>query len=225
MKPLFLIRVDGWLEDLDICLERIQKFVKTPHEILLLDVMENSGLKSKENISVANLPVGLGWGQTFAHAFENNSHSIQILMDMSTLLTGDPLPQVIAELEDPQVIGAGWHGGLFNLEEKWRSVDDKGPGEVDVLFSYFFAVEREFLLKAGGANASATYYRNADIEMSLAIRAAGGKLWQMDLPLEQGRHHGYHDVDPDYREKKSKENYNRVLEKFRGRNEILVARR
>jgi hypothetical protein len=42
MKPLFLIRVDGWLADLDICLERIQKFVKTPHEILLLDVMENS---------------------------------------------------------------------------------------------------------------------------------------------------------------------------------------
>ena len=71
MKPLFLIRVDGWLADLDICLQRIQKFVETPHEILLLDVMENSGLKSKENISVTNLPVGFGWGQTFAHAFAN----------------------------------------------------------------------------------------------------------------------------------------------------------
>jgi len=120
--------------------------------------MENSGLKSKENISVAKLPVGFGWGQTFAHAFENNSHSIQILMDMSTLLTGDPLPQVIAELEDPQVIGAGWHGGLFNLEEKWRSVDDKGPGEVDVLFSYFFAIKREKLLESEGFEPEAHFY-------------------------------------------------------------------
>ena len=81
------------------------------------------------------------------------------------------------------------------------------------------------ILKAGGANGSATYYRNADIELSLALRAAGGKLWQMELPLIQGRHHGYHDVDPEYREKKSRENYNRILEKYRGRVEILTPRR
>ena len=48
-------------------------------------------------------------------------------------------------------------------------------------------MDREFALKAGGANPSAPYYRNADIEMSLGLRAAGGKLWQMELPLNQGR--------------------------------------
>jgi hypothetical protein len=121
--------------------------------------------------------------------------------------------------------GVGWKGGLVDLEDDWRSTKDRGDGEVDVLFSYFFAFDREFVLKAGGANGSATYYRNADIELSLAIRAAGGKLWQEELPLEQGRHHGYHDADPEYREKKSKENYNRILEKYRGRSEILSPRR
>ena len=94
-----------------------------------------------------------------------------------------------------------------------------------MLFSYFFAMDRELAIKAGGANSSATYYRNADIEMSLGLRAAGGKLWQMDLPLVQGRHHGYHDVDADYREKNSKKNYGRILEKYRGRTDILSARR
>ena len=113
----------------------------------------------------------------------------------------------------------------MNIEDEWRSVDDRGVGEVDVLFSYFFALDREFALKAGGANPSATYYRNADIELSLALRAAGGKLWQLDLPLEQGRHHGYHDVDPAYREKHSKENYNRILRRFRGKSDILSPRR
>jgi hypothetical protein len=145
-------------------------------------------------------------------------------MDPSTNFTGDAITLVLSELDEGYQ-GVGWRGGLVNVEDEWRSVDDRGEGEVDVLFSYFFAMDREFALKAGGANSSATYYRNADIEMSLAIRAAGGKLWQMDLPLTQGRHHGYHDVDPDYREKKSKENYNRILEKYRGRTDILSARR
>ena len=65
----------------------------------------------------------------------------------------------------------------------------------------------------------------ADLELSLAIRSFGGKLMQLDLPLEQGRHHGYHDVDPDYRDKNSRKNYQRILDRFRGKNEILSPRR
>jgi hypothetical protein len=87
------------------------------------------------------------------------------------------------------------------------------------------ALDRKFALNAGGANPSAKYYRNADIELSLAIRASGGKLMQIDLPLEQGRHHGYYDTDPDYRDKNSRKNYQRILERFRGKNEILSPRR
>ena len=66
------------------------------------------------------------------------------------------------------------------------------------------------MIEVGGFNPRAVYYRNADIELSLAIRAAGGKLMQIDLPLSQGRHHGYHDVDPDYRDKNSRKNYQRI---------------
>jgi hypothetical protein len=94
-----------------------------------------------------------------------------------------------------------------------------------VLFSYYFAMDRKFAISAGGANPSAKYYRNADLELSLAIRSVGGKLMQLDLPLEQGRHHGYHDIDPDYRDKNSRKNYQRILDRFRGKNEILSPRR
>ena len=147
-----------------------------------------------------------------------------MIIDPSTNFLGDPIPATLEKLESGYV-GVGWRGGLVNTDDDWRSVDDRGAGEVDVLFSYYFGMDREFALAAGGANPSATYYRNADIELSLALRAAGGKLWQLDLPLEQGRHHGYHDVDPEYREKKSKDNYNRILERFRGQSDILSPRR
>ena len=126
---------------------------------------------------------------------------------------------------DKGYVAVGWKGGLINLDDEWRSVDDKGDGEVDVLFSYFMIVNRQFAIDAGGANTSATYYRNADLEMTLSLRAHGGKLLQMALPLTQGRHHGYHDVDSEYRDKNSKKNYQRLLDRFRGRNDILAPRR
>jgi hypothetical protein len=145
-------------------------------------------------------------------------------MDPSTVFNADPIPQTLAALGSGYQ-GVGWKGGLVNIDDEWRTTTDKGVGEVDVLFSYYMAIDREFALAAGGANPSAKYYRNADLELSLAIRQSGGKLLQIDLPLEQGRHHGYHDVDPEYRDKNSRKNYQRILDRFRGKNEILSPRR
>jgi hypothetical protein len=127
--------------------------------------------------------------------------------------------------EKGEFVAVGWRGGLVNTEDQWRSVDDKGPGEVDVLFSYFMAFNREAMIEVGGFNPRALYYRNADMEYSLKIRQAGGRLLQMELPLIQDRHHGYHDADPEYREVQSKKNYDRILDKYRGKDAILSPRR
>ncbi len=171
------------------------------------------------------LNAGASWGEA-ANALLNKINSkYLILMDPSTRFTGDAIAPVIAELEKGEYAAVGWRGGLINIDDEWRSVDDKGDGEVDVLFSYFMGLNRAYVLEAGGFNARAVYYRNADIEFSLKLRHAGGRLLQMALPLEQGRHHGYHDADPEYREVQSKKNYDRILERFRGKSAILSLRR
>ena len=171
------------------------------------------------------LNAGASWGEA-ANALLNKINSkYLILMDPSTRFTGDAIAPVIAELEKGEYAAVGWRGGLINIDDEWRSVDDKGDGEVDVLFSYFMGLNRAYVLEAGGFNARAIYYRNADIEFSLKLRHAGGRLLQMELPLEQGRHHGYHDADPEYREVQSKKNYDRILERFRGKSAILSPRR
>lgn len=212
---------DGFFDDFGKCIASIKKFTDTPISVFASG-KEN---KAAEELFGAQWQKNkLGWGHSVNHFLNTVSEKYVVIMDPSTNFLGDAITPTLEKLESGYE-GVGWRGGLMNIEDEWRSVDDRGAGEVDVLFSYFFAFDREFALKAGGANPSATYYRNADIELSLALRAAGGKLWQLDLPLEQGRHHGYHDVDPDYREKKSKDNYNRILEKYRGRTEILSPRR
>ncbi|MDA2962286.1 MAG: hypothetical protein O3A27_00805 [Actinomycetota bacterium] len=168
---------------------------------------------------------GAGWGGCANTLLKRIKSKYVVIMDPSTRLIGDAVTPVIEELEKGEFVAVGWRGGLINIQDEWRSVEEKGDGEVDVLFSYFLALNREAVLEAGGFNPRAIYYRNADIEFSLKLRQAGGRLLQMSLPLEQGRHHGYHDVDPEYRQVQSKKNYDRILERFRGKSTILSPRR
>ena len=168
---------------------------------------------------------GAAWGDCANVFLEKVQSKYIVIMDPSTRFTGDAITPVVQQLEKGDYVAVGWRGGLVNTEDEWRSVDDKGSGEVDVLFSYFMAFNRAAMIEVGGFNPRALYYRNADIEYSLKIRQAGGRLLQMELPLTQERHHGYHDVDPEYREVQSKKNYDRILDKYRGKSAILSPRR
>ena len=82
-------------------------------------------------------------------------------------------------------------------------------------------------LAVGGPHPKARFYRNADMELSLMLREAGGRLVVPagELPVRQDRHRGYHDSDPAYRDAESAKTYNRLLQRFRGRKEILAPRR
>ena len=220
------IIAEGFTEDLITCVSAITKHTQTPVSIYAngkSNWLSDDLFKSKQ-ISITQEKNPLGWGNVINHFLNTSTEDYLVIMDPSTIFTADPITPTLTQLESGYQ-GVGWKGGLVNLDDEWRSTDDKGVGEVDVLFSYFLALDRVFTQKAGGANPSAKYYRNADMELSLAIRAAGGKLMQIDLPLTQERHHGYYDVDPDYRDKNSRKNYQRILERFRGKNEILSPRR
>ena len=227
MNATVAIVADGFQEDLVQCVQSVREYSNAPIHVF------TSG-KENKNLCDPLLEFTpfhggwqknkLGWGHSVQHLLHTIETKYVVLMDPSTQFVGDAISPAIAEA-DKGYVAVGWKGGLINLDDEWRSVDDKGDGEVDVLFSYFMIVNRQFAIDAGGANTSATYYRNADLEMTLSLRAHGGKLLQMALPLTQGRHHGYHDVDSEYRDKNSKKNYQRLLDRFRGRNDILAPRR
>jgi len=219
------IIVEGFTDD---ALESVRS-IKANSEcgIVILSIGDPGALVTEMDTRTYLFAVahGAGWGDCANALLTKIKSKYLILMDPSTSFTGDAISPVIAQLDAGDYVGVGWRGGLVNTEDEWRSVDDKGDGEVDVLFSYFLALNREAILETGGFNPRAIYYRNADIEFSLKLRQTGGRLLQMELPLQQGRHHGYHDVDPDYREAQSKKNYDRILERFRGKSAILSPRR
>jgi len=217
--------VEGFHDDVVTTIKSIRKFSNVPIAIICIG---DVGILEEEvdaNLFLVQITDDCGWGGAANALLRHVLSRYVVIMDPSTRLVADAINPVLEELRRGEYAAVGWRGGLVNLEDDWRSVDDKGAGEVDVLFSYFLALDRESALEAGGFNSRAIYYRNADIEFSLKLRHANGRLLQMQLPLEQERHHGYYDVEPSFREAQSKKNYDRVLERFRGKNAILSPRR
>jgi len=217
--------IDGFHDDAVATIKAIKEHSQCAIAIL---VVGDPGVLVDEldsRTSLVQLTEDFGWGESANALLRNVTSEFIVIMDPSTRFTGDAIAPVLAELQKREFVAVGWRGGLMNLEDDWRSVDDKGAGEVDVLFSYFIAMHREDALAVRGFSNRALYYRNADIEFSLNLRQSNGRLLQMDLPLEQDRHHGYHDTDPEYRDAQSKKNYDRILERFRGKTAILSPRR
>ncbi len=217
--------IDGYHED---AVETIKTIKANSDCAIAMLVIGEPGILADQldaRTSLVSLAENFGWGESANALLRNVTSEFIVIMDPSTRFTGDAITPVLAELKKRDFVAVGWRGGLINLEDEWRSVDDKGPGEVDVLFSYFIAMHREDVLATRGFNNRALFYRNADIEFSLSLRSSNGRLLQVELPLVQDRHHGYHDSDPDYRELQSKKNYDRILERFRGKTTILAPRR
>ncbi len=217
--------IDGYHED---AIETIKTIKQHSDCAITMLVLGDAGIIADQLDARTSLVVvteDFGWGENANALLRNITSEFVIIMDPSTRFTGDAVAPVLAELKKREYVAVGWRGGLVNLEDDWRSVDDKGPGEVDVLFSYFIGMHREDAIAARGFNNRALFYRNADIEFSLGLRHANGRLLQMELPLVQDRHHGYHDSDPEYRDAQSKKNYDRILERFRGKTAILSPRR
>ena len=194
-----LIVIEGFIDDAITCINSIK--ANSDCNIAVLSIGPAGELADVIDQRTGLVEIAeTGWGEAVNALMKNVDSKYVIVMDPSTTLTGDAISPVLAELTKNEFVAVGWKGGLVNLADDWRSTEDKGDGEVDVLFSYFMAIDRVAALEVGGFNARAIYYRNGDIEFSLKLRHGTGRLLQMHLPLEQGRHHGYHDADPAYRE-------------------------
>jgi hypothetical protein len=219
------IIVDGFISDAIESVRTIKANTKTPIVALVIGDPEDLVNEIDLQFQLIAITEDFGWGENTNALLKNLSTKYMLIMDPSTRFLGDAMAPVLAELNKGEFCAVGWRGGLVNTDDEWRSVDDKGVGEVDVLFGYFMAFNCADATNAGGFNNRAIYYRNADMEFSLRLRNVDGRLLQMELPLEQARHHGYYDTEEQFREIQSKKNYDRILERFRGKSAILSPRR
>src|SRR4051812_9463158 len=210
--------VDGWPEDVRTCVGALLHHTPTDVVVQALDLGNVAGAGDAlhefagDRLEEWHLQSGpawcggsVGWGPARTALLRADTAAVHVWCDLSTVLTGDVItPMVEAIQAEAEVVGAGWRGADVDRDDEWRSVSDAGPGDVDVLLGYLFAMRRDVALAAGGPHPKARVYRNADLEFSPAPRPAArgpgsaGRLLGPGgaLPRPPGRPPGFPHHDP-----------------------------
>lgn len=228
--------VDGWPQDVR---ETVTAWVEhTSATVVGLDLGDVDGAgRVLAEVAAAHpgrvehhhLERPCGWGEAREALLRLDGSEVHVVADLSSVPTGDALAPLLAALrERPDASVATWRG--VDAAADWQSFVDAGPGEVDAALGYLFAVRRADALLVGPPR-KARYYRNADMEWSFLLREGlradgrgGVVVPEGELPVRQGRHHGYADTGPELRERESRKNYSRFLGRFRGRDDLRATR-
>jgi GT2 family glycosyltransferase len=219
--------VHGWRPDVERWLLSVFTHCKADFEALLVD---NSGdvrmagwlqTRAAERLRLVTLDPPLGFGTAVNAGIEAAAGEVIVLFDPGVELTGDAVTPLLQALSDPTVAVAGPYGlrGAGTLKE---FEEDAGP-EVDAIEAYCMAFRRSDAQGVGGFDSKFRFYRIADIEFSFRLRDRGGRaLVVAGLPLKRGEHRLWEAASPAERDRFSKRNMYRFLDKWGSRTDLLI---
>jgi hypothetical protein len=151
---------------------------------------------------------------------------VVILLDTSVEPTGDIVTPLVRALDDPTVaVAGGW--GIVSAD--LRRFEDAPPGDVDAIEGYCQAFRREDFVARGPLDERFRYYRNLDIWWSLVLRDGGEgerprrAVRLAGLPAERHDHRGWTSLPDAERDRQSKRNFYRIIERFGARRDLLVS--
>ncbi len=130
--------------------------------------LERHGGGRSVEVVAADAAGGFGAAQT--RALATASGGIVLIIDTSLELTGDLVGDLVTALADPAVAVAGPFGlATGNLCD----YEERTAGDVAAVQGYCLAARRADLVAIGGVQERFTWYRNADIDVSLRLRTLG----------------------------------------------------
>ena len=221
--------VHGWRPDVERWLLSVFTHTRADFEALLVD---NSGdarmagwLQSRaaERLRLVTLDPPAGFAIAVNAGIEAAAGEVVVLFDPGVELTGDAVTPLLDALADPTVVVAGPFGlrGKGTLKE---FEEDRGP-EVDAIEGYCMAFRRSDAEAVQGFDPKFRFYRIADIEFSFRLRDRGGRaLAVAGLPVTKHEHRLWDATDPTERDRLSKRNFYRFLDRWGKRADLLVGR-
>src|SRR3954453_4021920 len=170
----------------------------------------------------------LGQGAATNIGLRRASAPVVVLMDPSVEPTGDVITPLVEALGDPAVAVAGpW--GITSSD--LRTFEDAEPGDVDAIEGYLLAFRRSDAAERGPLDERFRFYRNLDIWWSLVLRDAGEgneprrAVRVDDVPAVRHEHRGWESVPEEERNRQSKRNFYRIIDRFGSRRDLLVSER
>ena len=177
--------------------------------------------RAAERLRLITLDPPVGFATAVNAGIDAAAGEVIVLFDPGVEVTGDAITPLLDALADPTVAVAGpfglkGKGGIKEFEE------DPGP-EVDAIEGYCIAFRRSDAQAVQGFDPRFRFYRIADIEFSFRLRDRGGRAVVVpNLPLEKHEHRLWEATDPKERQRLSKRNMYRFLDRWGKRADLLV---
>lgn len=182
--------------------------------------------------SAAALPIEVVWtSERLGNAAATNiglrraTGPVAILLDTSIEPTGDIVTPLLGALDDPTVaVAGGW--GIVSTD--LRKFEDAPAGDVDAIEGYLQAFRRADAAERGPLDERFRFYRNLDIWWSLVLRDEGEedpprRAVALDgLPLVRHAHRGFTSLPDVERDRQSKRNFYRIIDRFGWRRDLLT---
>jgi hypothetical protein len=173
-------------------------------------------------VEVVPLAGDPGFGEARNVGFRVSAGRIVIVADGAIEATGDVYGPLEVALKNPAVGIAGPFGIVTHDFHEFS--EDEGP-EVDAIESFLMAFRRELVEDGLAFDEKFRFFRNADIDLSFQVKALGLTALRVDLPVRREEHRAWSTTPEQERDRLSKRNFYRFLDRFRGRTDLLVAGR
>ena len=214
--------VQGWPQDVERGIESFRRFEggRSVHHV----VVEAAGPEEHpwpEGTDVVRMAPEAGWAAARNGALRRCGGAIVIVVDGSVEATGDLFGPIADALADPAVGVTGPFGIVTDDLREFRQ--SEGP-DVDAVEGYLMAFRRELVERGLRFDEKFTFYRTADIELTFQVKAMGLRATVTPLPVTKHEHRMWTNTPEDERDRLSKRNYYRFLERWRDRTDLLVSR-
>jgi GT2 family glycosyltransferase len=213
---------DGWPEDVLRGIESFRSFGGEEAQHIVVDMMsaDSAAAPWPEDVEVVALEPSTGWAAARNGGLRRATGSILVVVDGSVQATSDAFPSLGAALED-EAVGIAGPFGLVT-DDLREFAESEGP-DVDAIEAYLMAFRRDVLQEVGGFDERFTFYRHADLELSFRIKDRGYRAVVVpDLPVKRHEHRRWAATPAEERDRLSKRNFNRFLDRFRGRFDLCV---
>ncbi len=196
----------------------------SPEQAMALETVEREP-SSGPAIEIVWTSDRLGHGAALNAGIRRVSGPVVVLLDTSVEPTGDFVTPLVAALGDPSVAVAGGWGIVSN---DLRHFEDAPAGDADAIEGYCLAFRRADVAVYGQLDERFAFYRNLDIWWSLVLRDRGPgehprRAVALDgLPLVRHDHRDYTGVPEAERDRLSKRNFYRIIDRFGSRRDLLT---
>jgi hypothetical protein len=212
--------VEGWPDDVARAVDAFRRYEGDRDvQYVVANVTGAAADAFGPGVEVVPLVDGVGWASALNAGLRRSLGRLVLVADGSVEPTGEVFGPIEDALRDTSV---GVCGPFGIVTPDLRDFEASLGPDVDAIEAYLMAFRRDVIAGVGGFDERFRWYRSADIELSFRVKDAGLRAVVVDVPVRRHEHRMWNRASDDERERWSRRNFNRFLDRFRGRFDLTV---